>query len=98
MRTQVDQKQNFSLHIMFRIAFFCSKMLMVMLVRNTKSGGRFFYFYFKEASDDTVLGNCLLLFLQQFLFLQGRVMVKVSFSFSWLLQQAHSFLISIFLQ
>ena len=83
---------------MFRIAFFCSKMLMVMLVRDTKSGGRFFYFYFKEASDGTVLGSCLLLFLQQFLFLQGRVMVKVSLSFSWLLQQAHSFLVSIFLQ
>ena len=73
-------------------------MLMVMLVRDTKSGGRFFYFYFKEASDGTVLGSCLLLFLQQFLFLQGLVMVKVSLSFSWLLQQAHSFLVSIFLQ
>ena len=83
---------------MFRIAFFCSKMLMVMLFRDSKSGGRFFHFYFKEASDGTVLGSCLLLFLQQFLFLQGLVMVKVSLSFSWLLQQAHSFLVSIFLQ
>ena len=73
-------------------------MLMVMLLRDSKSGGRLFYFYFKEASDGTVLGSCLLLFLQQFLFLQGRVMVEVSLSFSWLLQQAHSFLISIFLQ